>query len=319
MAEIGFHASHEQFTPRELLDFVQKAQRRGFDAAMSSDHFQPWSEQQGNSGYAWSWLGAAMQATTLPFGVVSTPGWRHHPAVLAQAAATLAQMFPGRFWMALGSGEAMNDHIVGEGWPPKPERNARLKECVEIIRALWAGETVNHAGLVRVDEAKLWVRPPMTPMLIGAAMTPSTAEWAGGWADGLITVNKPREQLKQLVEAFRRGGGAGKPMFLQVHLSYAGSDDEARDQAFDQWRTNILESAVLADLRMPAQFEAAAAFVRPEDLDDHVRISADLDRHVAWLRDDIALGFAGLYLHNVGRNQDAFLDQFGRHVLPRLR
>jgi alkanesulfonate monooxygenase SsuD/methylene tetrahydromethanopterin reductase-like flavin-dependent oxidoreductase (luciferase family) len=159
----------------------------------------------------------------------------------------------------------------------------------------------------------------MTPMLIGAAMTPSTAEWAGGWADGLITVNKPREQLKQLVEAFRRGGGAGKPMFLQVHLSYAGSDDEARDQAFDQWRTNILESAVLADLRMPAQFEAAAAFVRPEDLDDHVRISADLDRHVAWLRDDIALGFAGLYLHNVGRNQDAFLDQFGRHVLPRLR
>lgn len=319
MVPIGFHASHEQFTPRDLLECVQLAERVGFDAAMSSDHFQPWSERQGNSGYAWSWLGAAMQATSLPFGVVSAPGWRHHPAVLAQAVATLLQMFPGRFWVALGSGEAMNDHITGEGWPSKPERNTRLKECVDVMRALWAGETVHHAGRVRVDEAKLWVRPQAPPMIIGAALTPATAEWVGGWADGLITVNKPSDQLKLLVDAFRRGGGIGKPMFLQVHLSYAASDGEARDEAYRQWRTNILDSAVLADLRMPAQFDAAAALVRPEDLDGHVRISCDLERHAEWLREDVALGFSGLYLHNVGRDQRTFLQQFGEHVLPRLR
>jgi coenzyme F420-dependent glucose-6-phosphate dehydrogenase len=135
MTKIGYHASHEQFTPRELLDYVQIAESVGFDAAMSSDHFQPWSERQGQSGYSWAWMGAAMHATDLPFGTVCAPGGRHHPAIVAQASATLAQMFPERFWIALGSGEAMNEHITGEGWPSKAERNARLKECVDIIRA----------------------------------------------------------------------------------------------------------------------------------------------------------------------------------------
>lgn len=319
MVQIGFHASHEQFSPRDLLQHVKLAERAGFDAAMCSDHFQPWSERQGNSGYAWSWLGAAMQATSLPFGVVTAPGYRYHPAVLAQAGATLAQMFQGRFWMALGSGEAMNDHITGERWPSKPERNARLKECVDVMRALWTGETVHHAGHVRVDEAKLWVRPEMPPMIVGAAITPETAEWVGGWADGLITVNRPHEQLKQMVDAFRRGGGAGKPMFLQVHLSYAASDEEARREAYHQWRSNIGDSSVLAELRMPAQFDAASAHVRPEDLDGSVRISADLACHKQWLRQDLSLGFSGLYLHNVGRNQPAFIEAFGAHLLSDLK
>src|SRR5690606_36564465 len=139
MTIVGFHASHEQLPPSRLLRDVQDAEAAGFDAAMCSDHFSPWITRQGHSGYAWSWLGAALAATRLPFGVVSAPGQRYHPAVAAQKAATLAEMFPGRFWMALGSGQLLNEHITGDRWPPKPERQARLRECVDIFRALFAG------------------------------------------------------------------------------------------------------------------------------------------------------------------------------------
>jgi probable non-F420 flavinoid oxidoreductase len=319
MPVVGYHASHEQFSPRELLQYVQRAEAAGFVAGMCSDHFYPWSERQGQSGFAWSWLGAALQATRLPFGVVTTPGWRYHPTILAQGTATLAEMFPGRFWVTLGSGEAANEHITAERWPTKSERNARLQECVDVIRALWAGETVTHRGRVQVDEARLYTRPAAPPALIGAALTPETAEWVASWADGLITVNKPRAELGQMVAAFRRGGGAAKPIYLQVHLSYHQSADQARRNAHDQWRTNALHSEVLAELRTPAQFDAAAKYLRPEDLDASVRISADLQQHVAWLAEDFEQGFAAVYLHNVGRNQEEFIEAFGTHVLGALR
>src|SRR3954463_9201074 len=156
MALIGYHCSHEQFPPSELLSLVSLAHGVGFRAAMCSDHFHPWSERQGQSGFAWSWLGAAMQATDLPFGVVNAPGQRYPPAVVAQAAATLAEMFPGRFWVALGTGQNLNEHITGHPWPSKPDRQARLRESVDVIRALWSGETVDHDGRwVRVVDAKL--------------------------------------------------------------------------------------------------------------------------------------------------------------------
>src|SRR5918994_506589 len=155
MAAVGFHASHEQIPPSELLGVVREAAAAGFTRAMCSDHFSPWSSRQGESGFAWSWLGAAHQATELPFGVVTAPGQRYHPAVTAQAAATLAAMFPGRFWMALGTGEFSNEHITGEPWPTKPVRNARLGECVMVIRELLAGGLVDHDGLVRVDCARV--------------------------------------------------------------------------------------------------------------------------------------------------------------------
>ena len=153
MTVVGFHASHEQAHPAELLDAVRRAERVGFDAAMCSDHFAPWSRRQGHSGFAWSWLGAALATTSLPFGVVSAPGQRYHPAIIAQASATLAAMFPGRFWVALGSGEAVNEHITGDRWPPKPERQSAPPECVEVIRALHAGEEVTHPVWCR------WIAP----------------------------------------------------------------------------------------------------------------------------------------------------------------
>lgn len=319
MAIIGYHASHEQFSPRELLAHVQHAEQAGFMAAMCSDHITPWSEAQGESGFAWSWLGAALQATGLTFGVVNAPGDRYHPAIIAQAAATLAQMYPDRFWVALGTGQAMNEHITGQRWPPKAERNARLRECVEVIRALWAGETVTHHGRIHVEEARVWSLPERPPMIVGPALSEATAEFAGSWADAFITVNAPRERLERLVDAFRRGGGEGKPLFLQSHVSWASTADEAHANAYDQWRSAVLPAEVNEHLRTAAQLEAGAAFVKPEDMAGYVRISSDAAQHCQWLEDDLAMGFERVYVHNVGPNQRAFIDTYGEQVLPRLR
>ena len=318
-ALIGFHASHEQFRPDRLLRLVQMAEAAGFDAAMCSDHWAPWSDEQGESGFAWSWLGAALQATSFPIGVVNAPGQRYHPAIIAQAVATLNVMFPGRFWIAIGSGQLLNEHITGERWPAKAERNDRLHEAAEIMRALWAGETVSRDGHVKISEARLWTRPEVPPLLVGAAVTPATAAWVAGWADALITVVQPDEQLDAVVDAFRTNGGAGKPMYLQVHLAYAPTDEEARAAAFDQWRQNTLPNSVMTELAHPGQISDAATHVTRDDLDGAVRISSDLGRHVEWLQGDLVRGVDALYLHEVGPEQERFVEAFGREVLPELR
>ena len=318
MTTFGWHASHEQIRPGALLAAAQAAETAGFTAAMSSDHFSPWSERQGNSAFAWSWLGAALESTSLPFGVVNAPGQRYHPAIIAQAAATLAEMYPGRFWMALGTGEASNEHITGEPWPPKAVRNARLRECVDILRALFAGERVSHDGLVRVDRARLYTDALAPPPLLGAAVSEETARWVGEWADGLITINQPVERLRRIIDAFRSNGGNGKPLALQVHLSWAPDEDHALEIAYDQWRSNIFAPPVCWDLELPEAFDAAARFVRPEDLRGPVLISADLQRHVDWLAEFAELGFDQIYLHHVGQDQQPFLDTFAEHVLPAL-
>ena len=317
--KIGYHASHEQFRPSELLRCVQAAEAAGFEAAMCSDHLHPWSERQGQSGFSFSWLGAALQATSLPMGTVTAPGQRYHPTMVAQAAATLLEMFPGRLWLAVGSGERLNEHVTGEPWPEKSVRNQRLLECVAVMRALWAGERVDHHGLVRVHKAQLYTRPSRPPLLMAAAITEQTARWAGAWADGLLTLAQEGDKLRRVVEAFREGGGAGKPMLLQVKLAYATSEEEAREQAFQQWRTNAAESHVLADLEMPEDFEAQSAHLTRADMHKYVRISADPGQHAAWLAQDRELGFEAVYLHQVGRNQRELIDCFGQHVLPQLR
>lgn len=314
--KIGFHASHEQFTPSLLLELAKAAQSAGFKGALSSDHFHPWNDRQGHSGFNWSWLGAALQATELPFGTVCTPGQRYHPAIIAQAVATLAEMFPGRFWIAVGSGQLLNEGITGDPWPDKPERNERLLESVGVIRALWAGETVTHYGLVTVEGAKLYSRPDIQPMIFGAAITPQTARWVGEWADGLITILKPVEELREVVKAFRSGGGEGKPMYLKMQVSYAATDEEALHGAWDQWRSTILGSSVLSDLRYPAQLDAAAKFIRPEDMHGAVHISSDAQKHIQWLRQGFELGFEQIFLHNVNPGQKRFIEDFGRQVLP---
>jgi probable non-F420 flavinoid oxidoreductase len=317
MTIIGFHASHEQVPPGDLLDAVVLAEEVGFTAAMCSDHFSPWSERQGQSGFAWSWLGAALQATTLPFGVVTAPGQRYHPAIIAQAIGTLASMYEGRFWAALGSGENSNEHITGDAWPHKQEREARLRECVEVMRTLLAGDTVSHDGLVTVDRARLFTRPTTPPPLIGAAVSEQTAAWCADWADGLITVGTRPEQVRRVLESYRAAGGTG-PVHLQVHLSYAGDDETALGIAHDQWRSNVFASPVSWDLPEIAHFDEASKHVRPDDMHDAVLISSDPGRHAAWIGELAAVGFDGIYLHHVGQTQSEFLEVFGDKVLPEL-
>lgn len=275
-------------------------------------HFHPWTERQGQSGFAWAWLGAAMQATRLPFGVVCAPGQRYHPAIIAQAAATLAEMFPGRFWIALGTGQNLNEHITGDPWPPKPERQSRLAEAVAVIRALWAGETVNHeTPWFRVSDAKLYTRPDAPPRIYGAAITETTAEWVGGWADGLITVSKEADGL-------RKGGGDDKPMALQAAISFAEDEGEALSAAHRNWPIATVDLTKNQDLASPRDFDQETAPTRPEDLKDKLRISADVRRHADWIRRDAELGFGEIYLHHIGPDPERFVREFGEKVLPGL-
>ncbi|MBI4940823.1 MAG: TIGR03885 family FMN-dependent LLM class oxidoreductase [Actinobacteria bacterium] len=317
MTVIGFHASHEQVHPTALLRAVRRAQDAGFTAAMCSDHFSPWSERQGQSAFAWSWLGAALATTDLPFGVVNAPGQRYHPAIVAQAAATLSAMFPQRLWVALGSGEASNEHITGDGWPRKDVRNERLLECVDVMRDLFAGEEVSHDGLVTVDRARLWTRPEIPPALIGPAVSEGTARMAAGWADGLVTINAPHDHLRRMVDAYREAGGRGR-LSLQVHLSWAPTLAEAEAIAHDQWRSNVFPPPLCWDLETAAHFDIASEHVTSEQVHASVLVSDDLGRHAGWIAEYVDLGFDDIYLHHVGGELDGFVDAFGKDVLPQL-
>jgi probable non-F420 flavinoid oxidoreductase len=319
MTRIGYHASHEQFAPKDLLDWLKLVAAAGFACAKSSDHFHPWSERQGQSGFVWSWLGSVMEATKLPIGVISAPGYRYHPAVLAQAAATIGQMYPDRLWLSLGSGEAINESITGMYWPEKQERNAVLLECVEVFRALFAGETVTHRGRVNVVEAKLYSRPMHPVPLIGAAMSEKTAKWCGSWADGLLTSGGKVDAVKPLIEAFRQGGGEGKPIYLQTAMCWAPTADEAMHQALDQWSSAAVGGEVNWDLRRPGDFDLASRLVGQDDIVETVNVSHELNQHLEWIGALAELDLDCIYLHQVGRNQEQFIEAFGNKVLPSLR
>ena len=298
---VGYHASHEQFSPSELLEFVRAAEAAGFDEAKSSDHFHPWSERQAQSGHAWSWLGAALQATSFPIGVISAPGYRYHPAVIAQAAATPGEMFPGRFWLSLGSGEAINEAITGTYWPEKAERNERLRECVNITRRLFAGELVTHRGRVTVVEAKLYSRPSDPVPIFGAAITEETAAFVASWADGLLLA------------------GHGKPVHLQMAVSLASNLEEAERCALDQWSAAAIGGGVNLDLRRPGDFDRASRMVNGDDVRNAVLVSdsaRQIGDAIGKMRD---LSVEVVHLHQVGRNQRDFIDRVGKDVLAFLK
>lgn len=314
--KIGFHASHEQFSPGHLLKLVQQAEKAGFQAVLSSDHFHPWSDKQGESGFAWSWLGAAMQATNLEFGVVNAPGQRYHPAIIAQAVATLDEMFPERFWISVGSGQALNENITGDKWPPKEVRNARLKESVEMFRELWKGDYVTHHGIVKVENAKLFTPPVSEVQVIGAAITAKTAGWLANWADGLITISQPMETLKKVVEAFKSAGGQGKTMAIKVQVSYAATEEKALDGAWHQWKNNIFPSKLLADIDTADKFDDLGEKVRKEDLKEHVIVSSEAQTFIEKIKEFRDLGFEKIIIHNVNEDQEEFIQFFGKEVLP---
>jgi coenzyme F420-dependent glucose-6-phosphate dehydrogenase len=319
MNRLGFQASHELHSPSELLELVRLAEKAGFREAMCSDHFHPWVPSQGHSGFALSWLGAALATTSLPFGTVNAPGQRYHPAIVAQAFATLAEMFPRRVWLAVGTGEALNESITGEPWPEKAQRRARLKESVEVMRRLWSGETVTFNGAhVHVQHAKLFTRPAEPPQLFGAAITTETAKWVATWADGLITTSKEPDEFREMIHAFRENGGEGKPIFVQACISYAKSEGEAVRAAHKNWPIAGLDPTELGDLPTPDAFAARSGNVTPEEVKKKLRVSSDLSRHVEWIARDLELGAARVYLQDVGPNRRAFIETFGEHVLPKF-
>lgn len=320
MVNFGYHASQEQFTPFDLVAYAIAAERHGFDCVMSSDHLAPWSTSQGQSAFVWAWLGAAMAKTSVPFGTMAIPGgWRYHPVIVAQAAATIGNLYPGRLsWLGMGSGQALSEGMLTAHWPDKAERNERLLAGVQMIRRLWSGDTIDQEAPFTACRAQLYCAAAAPPAVFGAALSPATASWLGAWADGLITVNQPPEQLNDIVAAFRAGGGDGKPMAIQVHVSFASNDSLARANAFDQWRSNTLAAPLAETLRCPSQFAAATCDITPDMLDAHVHISADPATQCAWLQRYIDMGFNEIYLHNVGRNQYEFIEAFQTAIKPRL-
>lgn len=317
MVFVGYHASHEQLPPSALLRTVAAAERAGFDGAMCSDHLAPWGVRQAESGFAWSWLGAALARTSFSIGVVNAPGQRYHPVIVAQAVATLEEMFPGRFWAALGSGEAMNEHVTGDPWPSKEERNTRLDESLGVIRRLLAGEEVTHDGAVRVHRARVWSRPEAPPPLFGAAVSAETAEWLAGRVDGLATVAQEPEALRRVVEAYRSAGGEG-PCVLQVHLSLEETDAAALALARDQWPNGLVGPPRAWDFEQPEDFDAATADPDESELRKAVLVDADAAALAGRIADLARIGFDRVYLHHVGKEQEAFIETFAERVLPEL-
>jgi probable non-F420 flavinoid oxidoreductase len=315
MVELFYHASHEQFSPAELLTYAKLAEKAGFDGCHTSDHFHPWSERQGQSGYAFSWLGAAMEATQFPYSVITAPGQRYHPAIVAQAVGTLLQMYPDRLAVSLGSGEALNERITGEVWPDKPIRNKRLRECATLISRLLAGEEVSSAGLVKIHRAKLYTRPNTPPTLMCAALSLNTAAWAGTWSDGLLTSFETIEKLKHIIKAFCDSGGKGKPIHVKLTFSYSRDEKFAQSEAYDQWRFHCIEDSRLAEIDSVQGFDRASEEITLEKVLASITVSNQTSDFISLIGGIIETGVDRIILHNVGRNQAEFISDFSESII----
>jgi G6PDH family F420-dependent oxidoreductase len=324
---IGFAAMLEQFGPREIVDQSVAAEAAGFSGVMAADHFQPWVPQQGQAAFVWNVMTAIAERTKGDVGPgVTCPSFRFHPAIVAQASATLAAMYPGRHWLGLGSGEALNEHIVGGYWPETPERIARMFEAIEIIKKLFGSrdKDVKHDGrYFKLESTRLWTMPDEAPPIYIATAGPVTAKKTGQYAEGLITVGAPESKLEMIREKCEEGcREAGKDpnafrYILQLHLSWAPTDEEALRNAMVEWPNGGMKFPK-QDIRSPLDFEQMAKLVRPEDFQGRMLISSDPDKHREQIQKFLDLGFDQIYLHNVGRNQAEWIEVFGREVLPKL-
>jgi coenzyme F420-dependent glucose-6-phosphate dehydrogenase len=325
MVQIGVAAALEQFPPSESTTLAAEAERHGFSGQMAADHFQPWVPAQGEASFVWSVLSAIGERTTGDFGPgVTCPSFRLHPALVANAAATLEEMYPGRSWLGIGSGESLNEHMFGGYWPEAPERVRRMLEALEIIRKLFTGKDVKHSGeFFKLHTMRLWTMPDAPPPIYIAAAGPYTSRKTGELADGLITPGASLEKLGGILDNFAAGARkAGKdpdamPKLLQVHLSWAATDEQAWANALDQWPNGGMKFPK-ADIRSPFDFEQMAKLVGREDFAGRMVVSSDPDEHRAALQKFVDAGFTRIYLHNVGRNQQEWLEVFGREVLPKL-
>ena len=326
---IGYAAMLERFHPTEILEFARLAESHGFTGVMAADHFQPWVPAQGQASFVWNVLSALGQTTAGDLGTgVTAPTFRSHPALTAQASATLAAMYPGRHWLGVGSGEALNEHVVGQYWPEAPERINRMFEAVEIIKKLFAsglaGKDVRHDGqYYKLESTRLWTMPAVAPEILVAASGPVAAKRAGRTVDGLITEAAPVDKIAPLLQRFAEGAReAGRDpstmtRVLRLHLSWAPTDEEAMANALREWPNGGMRFGK-SDIRSPFELEQLARMVRPEDFEGRMVVSADPDSHRRHIQQFLDLGFDRIYLHNAGRNQREWLEVFGRDVLPKL-
>jgi G6PDH family F420-dependent oxidoreductase len=315
MVELGYALSSEEHAPNDLVRFAVRAEEAGFTFALISDHFHPWIDRQGNSPFVWSVIGGISQATKrLRLGTgVTCPTVRIHPAIIAHAAATSAAMMPGRFFLGLGSGEALNEHILGDHWPPADTRLEMLEEAVNIIRILWGGEEMNYLGeYYIVENARIYTLPEELPPILLAASGSNAAELAGQIGDGLIcTAPKP-----DLVETFESSGGEGKPRIGQVAVCYDEDVARARRTAFEWWPTAGVPGSLHADLPTPAHFEDASKLVTEEMVAKSILCGPDKRKHIDQIQQMADAGFDQVYVHQIGPNQAGFIDFYQRAILP---
>jgi G6PDH family F420-dependent oxidoreductase len=319
MVQIGYTMMTEQAGPRDLVDHLVGAERAGFDFSVTSDHYFPWLDEQGHAPYAWSVLGAAAQATTrIPLMTyVTCPTTRYHPAVVAQKAATMQLLSEGRFRLGLGSGENLNEHVVGGGWPAAPVRLEKLEEAVGIIRDLLAGKEVDRRGQhFEVRGAKLWDLPD-TPPPIGVAVSgPRSCAIAGSLAD-LVIATEPKAEL---LEAFDRHGGAGKPRVGQLPVCYDPDRDAAVARAHEQFRWFGSGWKVNSELPGTDGFAGATQFVSPDDVAESIPCGDDVDAFVAAVAQYAEAGFDEIALVQIGgAHQEPFLEWSNKTLLPALR
>ena len=316
MVQIGYTLSSEEHPALDLVRNAQRAEELGFDFVSISDHYHPWVDKQGHSPFVWAVLGG-VAATTKRIAVatgVTCPIMRIHPAVIAQASATVATMLPGRFFFGVGSGEALNEHITGEHWPQADVRLEMLEEAVQIIRDLWEGDLYSHRGRhFTVENARLYSHPDTPPPIIVSGAGSKAIELAGRIGDGFWGMSPDPSN----VETFQKAGGEG-PTFAQITCCWAADEAQARRTAFEIWPNSGLQGQLAQELALPSYFESAAATLTEEQATESTPCGPDPEPYLAAFRTYADAGYDHVYFHQIGPDQDGFLSFFERELRPRL-
>ena len=317
MPELGFAFSSEDHPPQELVRQARAAEQAGFSFGLISDHFHPWISKQGHSPFVWSVIGGIAQVTErfrLGTGV-TCPTIRIHPAIIAQAAATCACMLPGRFFLGVGSGENLNEHVLGDRWPLPDERLELLEEAVDVIRLLWQGGEQTHRGKhYTVDHARLYTLPDEPPPIYVAATAPKAAELAGRIGDGFVSTAPEKDYVK----AFEDAGGKGKEKLGMMHVAYDTAAKAGLKRAHELWANTALKGPLGQELATPSDFEEAIAMVREEDVAESTPHGPDPEPYLQQIRTYEDAGFTHVYIHQIGSNQDEFLEFAQRELFPKL-
>ena len=315
---VGFSLSSEEYAPRELVRQARLAEAAGFDGLWISDHFHPWNDEQGHSPFVWSVIGAIAEATSdmAVTTAVTCPTMRVHPAIVAQAAATSSVLLEGRFGLGVGSGEALNEHILGQRWPPAEVRLQMLEEAIEVIRELWQGGMRSHHGRhYQVEKARIYDLPDRPPPIIISAFGPRSTKLAARIGDGFCTVAPE----KDAVELFRREGGEGKLVAGGVKVCWDEREDRARAAAHRLWPSEQLPGELAQIVPTPAHFEQACTLVTEDMVAEVVPCGPDLERHVRAIERYAEAGFDEVYVHQIGGAPDRFFETYANEVLPRFR